>query len=102
MLLYNHHLNGVNQTGMHWVNGSMTSSSVVLNETKNDEFAQVLITNIGKWHIKDLRGPFDIVLPLRIKIVDSDDSTFSEKGILTGEIKAVINNPIKTAKVTFR
>ena len=99
---FDHNLNGVIQIGMHWENGSMTSSSVVSNETKNDEFAQALITNIEKWYIKDLTGPFDIVLPLRIKIVGSDDSTFSEKGILTGEITDSKNNPIKAAKVIFR
>ena len=74
-----HNLNGIIQIGMHWENGSMTSSSVVSNETKNDEFAQALVKNIEKWQIKNLTGPFDIVLPLRIKIVGSDDSTFLKK-----------------------
>ncbi len=99
---FDHNLNGVIQIGMHWENGSMTSSSVVSNETENDEFAKSLITNIEKWHIKDLTGPFDIVLPFRIQIVGSDDSTFSKKGILTGEIMDIKDNPIKTAKLTFR
>lgn len=97
-----HNLNGIIQIGMHWENGFLTSSSVVSNETKNDEFAQALIKNIEKWHIKNLTGPFNIVLPLRIKIVGSDDSTFSEKGILTGEISDTQHNPINTAKLTFR
>ena len=97
-----HRLNGVIQIRMHWENGYMTESSVALNETNNEEFANALIENIEKWHIKDLTGPFDTVLPFRIKIVGSDDSTFSQKGILTGEIFDIKNNPIKGAKLTFR
>ncbi len=99
---FDHNLNGVIEIAMHWENGSMTSSSVVTNETKNDEFAKALIKNIEKWHIKDLTGPFDIVLPLRIQIVGSDDPTFFEKGILTGEITDSDNKPIKAAKIAFR
>jgi hypothetical protein len=97
-----HRLNGVIQIRMHWENGYMTESSVALNETNNEEFANALIKNIEKWHIKDLTGPFDIVLPFKIKIVGSDDSTFFKKGILTGEIFDMKNNPIKGAKLTFR
>lgn len=97
-----HRLNGVIQIRMHWENGYMTESSVALNETNNEEFANALIKNIEKWHIKDLTSPFDIVLPFRIKIVGSDDSTFFKKGILTGEIFDIKNNPIKGARLTFR
>jgi hypothetical protein len=97
-----HNLNGVIQIRMHWENGYMTASSVALNETNNEEFAKALIKNIEKSHIKDLTGPFDIVLPLRIKIVGSDDSTFFKKAILTGEIYDHEKNPIKYAKVKFR
>ncbi|MEJ2049311.1 MAG: hypothetical protein P8Y60_05605 [Calditrichota bacterium] len=96
-----HNLNGVIQIRMHWENGYMTASSVALNETNNEEFAKALIKNIEKSHIKDLTGPFDIVLPLRIKIVGSDDSTFFKKAILTGEIYDHEKNPIKYAKVKF-
>jgi hypothetical protein len=97
-----HNLNGVIQIRMHWENGYMTASSVALNETNNVEFANALINNIEKWYIQDLTGPFDIVLPIRIKIVGSGDSTFFKKGILTGEVYDNGKNPIKYAKITFR
>ncbi len=97
-----HTLNGIIQIQMHWENGIMTAASVVTNETGNAEFANALIENIKKWHIKELTGPFDIVLPLRIKIVGSDDPTFSQKGILTGEIFDSDNNSIHNARLTFR
>jgi hypothetical protein len=96
-----HRLNGVIQINMHWENGQMTSSSVVSNETNNKEFANSLIKSIEKWYIKELTGPFNITLPFRIKIVGSDDSTFFEKGILTGEIYDSNGNPIKDAKLHF-
>ncbi|MEJ2637353.1 MAG: carboxypeptidase-like regulatory domain-containing protein [Calditrichia bacterium] len=97
-----HTLNGIIQIQMHWENGIMTAASVAANETGNSEFANALIENIKKWHIKELTGPFDIVLPLRIKIVGSDDSTFSQKGILTGKIFDSDNHPIHNARLTFR
>ena len=79
----------------------MTSSSVARNETNNKKFANSLVANFKKWYIKDLTGPFDISLPLRIKIVGSDDSTFFEKGILTGEIFGNDGTPIRDAKLSF-
>jgi len=97
-----HRLNGVIQIDMHWENGRMTSSSVPVNETGNQDFADALIANIEKWHIEELTGPFDFSLPLKIAIVGSDDSTFSEKGILTGEITDSDDNPIKAAQLLLR
>jgi hypothetical protein len=97
-----HRLNGVILFNMHWENGRMTSSSVVKNETNNEEFADALSANIEKWYIKDLTGPFDINLPLRIRIIGSDDPTFPEKGILTGEIFDYDGKPLKDAKLSFQ
>jgi len=97
-----HNLNGMIRLDMHWEDGRMTSSSVALNETGNDEFADALIENIEKWHIEELTGPFDFSLPLKITIVGSDDSTFFEKGILTGEVAGSNGTPIKDAQVLLR
>jgi hypothetical protein len=97
-----HRLNGMIRLRMHWENGRMTSSSVALNETNNEELARALIRNIEKWNIPDLKGPFDIELPLRIRIVGSDDSTFSRKGILTGEIRDDSGVPVRDARLSFR
>lgn len=97
-----HNLNGIIQIKMHWENGRMTSSSVGINETNSNEFADALIQNIQKWYIKDIIGPFEFSLPLRIKIVGSDDSTFTEKGILTGQINDKDGLPVKNVRLSFR
>jgi len=97
-----HRLNGMIDITMHWENGRMTASSVVRNETNNDEFASALTASIKKWYIKDLTGPFDITLPLRIRIVGSDDSTFSQKGIFTGVVSDSSGNPVNAAELSFR
>ena len=96
-----HRLNGVIQFKMRWENGRMTSVSVTKNETNNEEFANALAENLEKWYIQDLKGPFDISLPLRIKIVGSDDSTFSEKGILTGKILDTDGNNVSGVKLSL-
>ncbi|MFH1311961.1 MAG: carboxypeptidase-like regulatory domain-containing protein, partial [Candidatus Eisenbacteria bacterium] len=97
-----HRLNGIIQIDMHWDNGRMTSSSVAINETGNREFADALIENIEKWYIEELTSPFDFSLPLKITIVGSDDSTFSDKGILTGEIADSSGSPIEGARLLLR
>lgn len=97
-----HNLNGVILINMRWENGKMISSSIEKNETGNKEFADEIVKKIEKWDIKDLTGPFETSLPLRIQIVGSTDSTFPEKGILTGEIYDDENNPIQKAKISFK
>jgi hypothetical protein len=97
-----HRLNGVIGIAMKWEDGRMTFASVAGNETNSQEFADALIANIGKWYIEGLTGPLSIILPLRIKIVGSDDSTFSEKGILTGEITDSDGNPVRGAELHLR
>jgi hypothetical protein len=98
---YDHRLNGIIQFNMHWENGRMTSSSVTRNDTKNEGFADALAAKLEEWYIKDLAGPFDISLPFRIQIVGSDDSTFFEKGILTGEIFSNDGKPVRNVKLSF-
>ncbi len=96
-----HTLNGMILIKMSWENGRMTSASVLKNETNNEDFANALIKKFRKWTIKDLTEPYEINLPLRIKIVGSDDSTFSEKGIFTGEIYNNNGSPIDRVQINF-
>ena len=97
-----HNLNGIILINMHWENGRMTSASVLKNETNNQDFGTALIQSFQKWNIKDLVGPYEINLPLNIKIVGSDDSTFSEKGIFTGEIYDINDNPLHHVQLQFQ
>ena len=97
-----HRLNGMIQLHTRWESGRLISADIVRNETKSDDFALALIKSIGQWNIEGLEGPFEIDLPLRVKIVGSDDSTFAEKGIFTGEIHDDDAAPVSRAKLTFR
>jgi hypothetical protein len=97
-----HDINGLIRIDMHWEQGRMTSSSVTLNETGSEDLARALTAAIEKWQIEELTGPFDFSLPLKITIVGSDDSTFHEKGILTGEVTDGRGNPIKDAQLLLR
>lgn len=97
-----HNLNGVILINMQWENGKMIFSSIEKNETGNKDFADEIVKKIEMWNIENLTGPFETSLPLRIQIVGSTDSTFSEKGILTGEVYDGENNPIHKARIIFK
>jgi len=96
-----HSLNGLIVLGLLWKDGRLISHSIERNDTTDEEFATALISIIGKWYIKDLKDSFNFRLPLKIKIVGSDDSTFTEKGIFTGQIIDVYGNPLSGVKISF-
>jgi hypothetical protein len=96
-----HRLNGMIRLHLCWVDGRLTSSEVVSNETGNRAFAEALTTALQAWHIPDLTGPFETDLPLRIRIVGRDDSTFAEKAILTGVVRDRSGTPIRNARIRF-
>jgi hypothetical protein len=96
-----HRLNGLIQLDLTWMDGRLASFSVARNETGNAAFAEALGAALKTWHIPDMAGTFATSLPLRIKIVGSDDSTFSEKAILTGVIRDRAGAPVRDAVVSF-
>lgn len=94
-----HRLNGMIVIDMRWEGGRMTSASVARNETGSREFADAMVTRLETWRVEGLAGPLETSLPLRIRIVGSDDSTFSRKGILTGVIRDRGGAPLRDAAV---
>ena len=94
-------LNGLIVLQIHWKDGIVVKSSVLKNETKNDNFAYKLLDNINNWQINDIKGYFYIDVPLQIKIVGSDDPSFQKKGIFTGRIINKDHEPIKNAKISI-
>ena len=96
-----HRLNGMIVIDMQWADGRMTSARVVQNETRSHDLAEALVARLRTWYIEGLVGPFRTRLPLRIKIVCSDDSTFSRAGILTGVIRDPSGAPVRDATVSF-
>ena len=96
-----HTLNGLIVVRLNWHNGRLESGEVLQNETGNANFAEALIEKMYNWVIPDLKNIFEMNLPLRIRIVGSDDSSFSIKSILTGEVVDKNGDPIKNAKLHF-
>ena len=96
-----HKLNGTIELDMLWINGKLSSSKVVKNETGNDDFAKEMQKAIAKWEIPELSDTFKITLPLRVMIFGSDDPSYTEKAICTGTVKDNFGNPVYNAKVTL-
>lgn len=98
---YDPTLTGVIEINMIWENGLLKSSEIIRNETGNDDFATDLQAAIKKWEIVNLHGHFELSLPLRIKLVGSDDPSFSEKAIFTGLVINEAGHPVPHAQITF-
>ncbi|MCK4754304.1 MAG: carboxypeptidase regulatory-like domain-containing protein [Calditrichia bacterium] len=96
-----HTLNGLMVFEIKWKNGKMQSANILENETGNEEFAKDLIEKMQTWYIKGIEEHFEMNLPLRFRIVGSNDSTFSTKSILTGEVKDKKGDSVKDAKIDF-
>jgi len=96
-----HSLNGLIVIKMKWKDGSLQSAEVDSNETGDAEFGSELIKKMEMWNISGLDGPFETWLPLRIKIIGSDDPNFEERGIITGRVTNEKGIPIREAKVEF-
>jgi hypothetical protein len=98
---FDHTLNGMIVLRLKWQDGKMQAGEAIENETGNPEFARALIKKIKRWYIDDLSGYFEANLPLRIQIVGSDDSTFTRKGIFTGEVIDSAGEPVRRARIEF-
>jgi len=96
-----HNLNGLIVLRLKWRDGKLQSGEAVQNETGNEDFAQTLLEKIKKWSIPDLRNEFEMNLPLRIRIVGSDDPSFSTKSIVTGKVVQDNGDPISRAQLKF-
>jgi hypothetical protein len=94
-------LNGVIEFKMKWEKGKLVGSETVLNETGDPEFPIAILEKMKSWRIDGITGPFETNFPLRIKLVGSDDPTFSHKAILTGKVIDQKGNPIQLATVRF-
>ena len=96
-----HTLNGLIILKLDWASGRVQSAVIEENETGNKDFANALIEKINNWYIEDLQQPFHIALPLRIRIVGSDDPTFSSKSIFSGKVLDTNGEVVKRAKISF-
>jgi len=96
-----HTLNGLIVLKLDWENGKIQSAGIAENETGNEDFADAIIEKLNNWYIADLQQPFHIALPLRIKIVGSDDPSFNSKSIFTGEVLDNNGDVVQRAKISF-
>lgn len=96
-----HNLNGVIQIDMLWNNEMLDSARVIHNETGDKSFGEELIKKIRSWRIAGIKGPFEIILPFRVKIVGMDEPGFNKSAIVTGKVVSENNSPIHRSKIEF-
>jgi hypothetical protein len=96
-----HTLNGLIVLRLTWRDGHLYSGQVLQNETGNENFAQAFIEKIRSWSIPDIRNSFEMNLPLRIRIVGSDNPEFNFKSIFTGEVFEQNGTPVSNARLQF-
>ncbi len=96
-----HRIAGLIALRMFWQQERMDSVEVVQNETGDKEFPSELIKKLQTWRVTGLQGPFTMTLPLRIKLVGSDDSDFPNKAILTGQVYDADSVPVQDAVIRF-
>jgi len=94
-----HELNGLISFDMKWRKGRLISCSSIENETGNGDFAAALQTSMENWNIDGMEPSCGFGFSFLIKIVGSDDPSFSEKAVFTGEISDVAGHPVKDVRV---
>jgi hypothetical protein len=95
-------INGIVTLRMIWENGRLASAEVVSNETGSDELPASLIEKMRAWEIEGLTGPAEIVVPINVKLVGSDDPDFPQTAILTGLVIDRRGNPLEGAMVMLK
>lgn len=94
-------LNGLISFNMIWRDGRLVSCSATENETGSPEFARALVTAMERWNVSGMDTACDFPFTFRIKIVGSDDPTFSEKAIFTGTISDAEGKPVENARISL-
>jgi len=87
---------------MLWRDKKLVSCTVNSNDTGNDSLAAGLIDKMKAWEIDGLDGPYQTILPLRVRIVGSKEPDFPELAILTGYVEDKSGNPLQNAVVILR
>lgn len=95
-------LNGMVEIKVMWENRVLKAAEVVGNETGSDDLAAALIEKMQAWEIEGLDGPFELVLPIKVKLVGLDGSGFSNTAILTGEIRDAEGSPVEGVMVLIK
>jgi hypothetical protein len=94
-------IGGVIVFRMTWEQGRMVAGEVIENETGNNSEGEAFLSMMGNWTIDGISGPSTFDIPLRIKLVGSDDPAFPERGIVTGSVTAGSDKSIHNAVVSF-
>jgi hypothetical protein len=98
--LYDPSLGGTIALRLVWKDGRMTRAEVLENETGSTAEAADMIEAIRRWHIEGL-DDVEFSIPLRIKMVGSDDPAFHQRAILTGTVRDEVGNPVHGAVVSL-
>lgn len=98
--LHDPSLGGTIALRLAWKDGALIRAVVVENETGSEAEAQDMIEAIRRWRIEGL-DDVEFSIPLKIKMVGSDDPEFHERAILTGTVRDEEGNPVQGAVVSL-
>lgn len=90
--------NGMMVIQMTWTDGRIEAATVVENET-NEAEAEAILEVLRRWEIAELTGPVTFLVPIRFRIVGSDDPTYPDKGILTGSVTGPDGTAVDGAQI---
>ncbi len=95
-------IRGLIALDMLWQDNKLVSCAVESNDTGSETLASGLIEKLKAWEIDGLDGPFKTVLPIRVRIVGSDEPDFPNMAILTGFAGDKSGNPVRNAMIILR
>jgi hypothetical protein len=87
-----------------WNEGRLIDARVISNDTGNEAEGPAMIEAIRPWRIDALQAldvPVRMTIPLRIRLVGSDDPDFPHRAILTGTVRDAAGRPVHRARVEF-
>lgn len=86
---------------MSWANGRLSEAEVLENQTGVPEEAQAILAKIRQWEIPEILEVSTFTIPLRIRLVGSEDPDFPNTGIITGRVIDETGTALAGAEVRF-
>jgi hypothetical protein len=95
-------IDGTITLGMTFRQGRLEEGEVLANDTGSPEEGRAMLDAVRGWTIPGLEGPARLTIPLRIKLVGSDEPEFPHTAIVTGVVVDAGGAPVRRARITFR
>ena len=94
-------IDGTITLAMTWRDGRLEDGEVAGNDTGCEDEGPALLEAVGAWHIEGLDGPARLRIPLRIKLVGSEEPAFPHRAIVTGSVRSAGGRWLHRARVEF-